>query len=258
MGGTFRIVAAFGGVLIDPNVTAVDVSVLANGAELFARELSGVGAGATFDGQQTLTPGDRLDFHLGQGANNTILNDSTAIDVRISLCPEILGQPGPAVACRAGSATFEIVNISCSMEYEWTASPCGLVFTSISDGLNEACGRRFTASGARTPILTITGPFDGEAWNQPLQVRCVVTSPCASVTSNPATLTVCVADTDDGSGAGTCDGGVDISDLLYYLLLFDGGDLDADLDDGSSTGTPDGGVDISDLLYFLLRFDQGC
>ncbi len=32
----------------------------------------------------------------------------------------------------------------------------------------------------------------------------------------------------------------------------------ADLDDGSGTGTPDGGVDISDLLYFLVRFDAGC
>ncbi len=68
----------------------------------------------------------------------------------------------------------------------------------------------------------------------------------------------CVADIDDGSGTGTPDGGVDISDLLYYLFLFDAGDLDADVDDGSSTGTPDGGVDISDLLYFLVRFDAGC
>ncbi len=69
---------------------------------------------------------------------------------------------------------------------------------------------------------------------------------------------VCVADVDDGSGNGTPDGGVDISDLLYFLTLFDAGGLGADVDDGSSTGTPDGGVDISDLLYFLARFDAGC
>ncbi len=68
----------------------------------------------------------------------------------------------------------------------------------------------------------------------------------------------CVADYDDGSGTGTPDGGVDISDLLYYLGLFDAGNLDADIDDGSGTGTSDGGVDISDLLYFLVRFDLGC
>jgi hypothetical protein len=32
----------------------------------------------------------------------------------------------------------------------------------------------------------------------------------------------------------------------------------ADLDNGSGTGTPDGGVDINDLLYFLVRFEGGC
>ncbi len=68
----------------------------------------------------------------------------------------------------------------------------------------------------------------------------------------------CVADVDNGSGTGTPDGGVDISDLLYYLTLFDAGNIAADLDNGSGTGTPDGGVDISDLLYFLVRFDLGC
>ena len=31
-----------------------------------------------------------------------------------------------------------------------------------------------------------------------------------------------------------------------------------DLDDGSGLGRPDGGVDISDLLFFLLRFEAGC
>ncbi len=68
----------------------------------------------------------------------------------------------------------------------------------------------------------------------------------------------CPADYDDGSGTGTIDNAVDISDLLYYLGLFDAGDLAADLDDGSGTGTKDGGVDISDLLYYLGRFDAGC
>lgn len=32
----------------------------------------------------------------------------------------------------------------------------------------------------------------------------------------------------------------------------------ADTDDGSGTGTPDGGVTIDDLLYYLLRFEGGC
>ncbi len=79
---------------------------------------------------------------------------------------------------------------------------------------------------------------------------------CAIGPTRPAFC--CIADVDDGGGSGTPDGAVDISDLLYFLALFDAGDSEADVDDGSSTGTPDGGVDISDLLYFLLRFDAGC
>gem|GEM_PF-2603280 len=32
----------------------------------------------------------------------------------------------------------------------------------------------------------------------------------------------------------------------------------ADLDNGTGAGTPDNGVDINDLLYFLLHFEEGC
>lgn len=68
----------------------------------------------------------------------------------------------------------------------------------------------------------------------------------------------CVADVDNGSGVGEPDGGVTIEDLLYYLVLFDAGSVQADVDDGSGTGRRDGGVTIEDLLYFMLRFDMGC
>ena len=74
----------------------------------------------------------------------------------------------------------------------------------------------------------------------------------------PAVLTICIADADDGSGTGVCDGGVTIDDLLFYLGLFEAGNIRADVDDGSGSGTPDGGVTIDDLLYFLARFEAGC
>lgn len=69
---------------------------------------------------------------------------------------------------------------------------------------------------------------------------------------------ICTADVDDGSGTGTPDDAVEISDLLYYLVLFEAGSPLADVDNGSGTGTRDGGVEISDLLYFLARFEVGC
>ncbi len=68
----------------------------------------------------------------------------------------------------------------------------------------------------------------------------------------------CPADLDDGSGAGTSDGGVDINDLLYFLTQYESGSVAADLDDGSGLGLSDGGVDINDLLYFLARYEAGC
>lgn len=70
-------------------------------------------------------------------------------------------------------------------------------------------------------------------------------------------LTVCVADTDDGSGTGACDGGVTIDDLLYYLNIFEKVSP-ADVDDGTGSGMPDGGVTIDDLLYYIFRFESGC
>ncbi|QQS08467.1 MAG: PQQ-dependent sugar dehydrogenase [Phycisphaerales bacterium] len=68
----------------------------------------------------------------------------------------------------------------------------------------------------------------------------------------------CPADVDDGSGTGTIDGAITIDDLLYYLGLFQLGDIAADLDDGTATNTHDGAVTIDDLLYYLQRFQDGC
>lgn len=68
----------------------------------------------------------------------------------------------------------------------------------------------------------------------------------------------CVADFDDGSATGTRDGGVTVDDLIYYLQLFEVGDVAADVDDGSGTGQRDLGVTIDDLVYFISRFEGGC
>jgi hypothetical protein len=81
-----------------------------------------------------------------------------------------------------------------------------------------------------------------------------LTTPGAETVCTPT----CPPDVDDGSGTGTPDGGLTIDDLIYYLTIFENGDLAADFDDGSGTGTPDGGVTIDDLLYYLTIFEAGC
>ncbi len=85
-----------------------------------------------------------------------------------------------------------------------------------------------------------------------------ISNACGTASGLEVFLGPCPADLDDGSATGTKDGGVDISDLLYFLALFDLGDLGADMDDGGGFGVRDQAVDISDLLFFLARFDEGC
>ena len=57
---------------------------------------------------------------------------------------------------------------------------------------------------------------------------------------------------------GLPDEGVTVDDLVYFLVLYTAGYVEADLDDGSGTGTPDNGVTIDDLLYFMTRYEGGC
>ena len=114
-------------------------------------------------------------------------------------------------------------------------------------------------SGATSSTLVITNAQSADAGNYTLVVNGTCgtgTSPAVVVVVNP--LPACVADVDNGSGTGTPDGGVTIDDLLYYLSIFNIGDVSADVDDGTGNGTPDGGITIDDLLYFLTRFNLGC
>ncbi len=168
---------------------------------------------------------------------------SNAATLTVNTGPSITSNPSNQSVPPGGTANYGVVaSGTAPLSYQWR-----------KDGSNLSDGGDI--SGATTPNLSIANadPSDEGAYDV------VVTNACGSATSTAADLGVqCPADIDDGSGTGTPDGSVDISDLLYFLALFDLGDLGADFDDGSGTGTQDGAVDISDLLYFLARFDLGC
>ncbi len=163
----------------------------------------------------------------------------------------------------------------------WTAvgqNPTGRVWTLAP--FNDGSGEKLYAGGTAAGLLRVFR-LEGNTWTTveggadaqviklfPHNNRLYMGGSFANVNGQPATRIVfrtscytpcpCVADTDDGSGTGQCDGGVTIDDLLYYLSIFEAGTLAADVDDGSFTGTPDGGVTIDDLLYYLFRFESGC
>lgn len=163
----------------------------------------------------------------------------------------------------------------------WSAvgqNPTGRIWTlaAFDDGGGEklyaggtptALGRVFRLEG--NTWTTVEGGADAQVIKLfPHANRLYMGGSFANVNAQPATRIVfrtscanpcpCLADTDDGSGTGQCDGGVTIDDLLYYLFIFEAGSIDADVDDGSGTGTLDGGVTIDDLLYYLQRFELGC
>ncbi len=157
--------------------------------------------------------------------------------------PSISTQPASLTIAPGATAVFGVGATSpAPISYQWRRDGGNLI---------DAGG----ISGATTDTLTIANAQCADSGT----IDVLVTNACGTQASAAASLVVkCPADFDDGSATGTPDCAVDIADLLYYLALFDLGDLASDLDDGSATGTPDGSVDIADLLYYLARFDGGC
>jgi hypothetical protein len=133
-----------------------------------------------------------------------------------------------------GSASTDNVGIT---NYQWNEG-----VTTLTQGAS-ATQNAALAVGSHTITLTV---FDSALLSSTDQMVVVI---------NPQP---CPANIDDGTGTGTPDGGIDISDLLYFLGQFEAGSSNADLDDGTGSGTPDNGVDISDLLFFLGHFEAGC
>jgi len=152
--------------------------------------------------------------------------------------PSISAHPAARTVCARSSASFTVATAGTGpLAYQWRRGSPPLP-------IPGATSATYTIPAA---TAAAAGLYD-----------CIVSNACGSITSIPALLTVCVADVDDGSGAGHCDGGVTVEDLLFYLVLFADGNVRADTDDGSATGTLDGGVTIEDLLYYLARFAAGC
>jgi hypothetical protein len=170
--------------------------------------------------------------------------------------PSITAHPQSASSCPSGASSFSVAvspSASGPLIYTWQWQPVlPGAFIDLTDGINVTPGGTVEVQGATSFPLVVHSHGTGGNF------RVQVTNACGSVTSNTATLTICIADTDDGTGSGVCDGGVGIEDLLYYLGVYDAGTSRADVDDGTGTGHPDGGVGIEDLLYYLERYDAGC
>lgn len=95
--------------------------------------------------------------------------------------------------------------------------------------------------GATTPTLILSG-ITGEHANWSYQ--CEVTSACGVAITEPALLSVCIADAN-------CSGDVSVQDIFTYLVRYFARDPAADVN-----GV--GGVSLQDLFDFLTSYFAGC
>ncbi len=178
----------------------------------------------------------------------------------------ITQQPSSQRTCPAGSSTVSVTAAgSGPLTYQWQfANPAG-AWINLVDGSNTYSGSRvLNASGSHTRALTCGTSGWGSGGATGVQLRCIVSNACGSVTSNPATLTIInpadIANTDGDPGF---DGALDNGDFTAFFMAFflDAGDparLIADIANTDGEIPSDGAVDNGDFTYFFVAFFGGC
>jgi len=189
----------------------------------------------------------QVQFSMAASLPTTSITRMDNFTIRRRACIEIDAQAQSYTACLRGRAGYTVDAIGLgTLQYQWHRVGVG----PMSDA-NQPTGSYVLGSTTRT--LSFINTMQADAGDY----QVVISTACGNLTSDTVHLGVCVADTRNGPSS-TCDGGVTIEDLLFYLSNLRFGYLEADVDDGSAIGRPDGGVGIEDLLYFLGRYSAGC
>lgn len=138
-------------------------------------------------------------------------------------------QAGDAVVCGTGAASV-VLSIGATgtgvLTYQWT-----------HDGVPIDAGVNPSAATADLQL-------DGVRWWDAGMYVCEVSNACGSATSDPAWVTVCVADVN-------CDTVVDLADFFGFFNDFDQSLPGADVDQS-------GEVDLGDFFAFFNAFDASC
>ena len=136
-------------------------------------------------------------------------------------CPTITTQPQSVQICLGGDVAFNIVaEGGGTLSYQWRLN-----------------GEPIT-EGGNGPTLEISNSVSDGIYD------CTVSNQCGSMTSQEATLTLCISDFN-------CDGGTDGSDVESFFIAWESGEALSDVN-------LDGGVDGADVEVFFLRWSQGC
>jgi len=160
--------------------------------------------------------------------------------------PTITTQPVSSNVCPNLPATFSITPAGTGpFTFQWRKN-----YVAIDTTTNPS-------ADTATLALANLQPSDSGVYD------CVVSSPCGSVTSIPATLSVslCPCGLSDIAGPGqanTPDRQLTADDIIVFLAYFFIGDQRADIAGPGQSTTPDGQFTADDIILFLNRFFAGC
>ncbi len=178
--------------------------------------------------------------------SGTASSSPVTVTVSDQCGPVFAAQPASFTTCSAGIGYFAVSATGAgTLNYEWQIENAPGVWSPLGDiPVDVSCesggGSLAFAVPANSPeVLVGVGTCAGS-----FNVRCVASDDCGATISDPATLTVCLADFN-------CDGGVDGADVETFFTSWETGDTTADLN-------ADGGVDGGDVEFFFTRWGGGC
>lgn len=145
--------------------------------------------------------------------------------------PVISDQPDSIGICPGGSPVLSVQAAGglcdSNFTYQWS-----------KDGAPLTDGGAF--SGALTSQLTVSNLSSNEEG----EYRCAITNTCGTTTSDAATLSVCIGDSD-------CDQDADSDDITTFFAAWEVGDGGGDAD-------LDGDTDSDDIIVFFASWEAGC
>ncbi len=148
-------------------------------------------------------------------------------------------QPAGQVGCITSGASFSVsVVASEPVSYQWQVKQYygPVIWNDLPNGQSELG----LVTGGNTPNLTI----QELVYRIPRSIRCVVTTSCGTVISEPAQLTLCRPDFN-------CDGQVEFIDYMDFVQAFSEGLTGADVN-------RDQVVDLFDYLDYVQFLLEAC
>ncbi|MBL8875846.1 MAG: PQQ-dependent sugar dehydrogenase [Phycisphaerae bacterium] len=175
---------------------------------------------------------------------------SNAGTLAVSPAASISAQPSDATSCPSGSATFSVgASGTGPLAYEWQIQTAPNTWTTLeSQPIALPCGG--TAQAGTPTDASTSISVAACAGVDSYLVRCVVSSGCAEIASDPATLNFCRADLN-------CDSTVEDADFTIFAEAYNLLDC---ADAGMPAGCPadlnnDDLVDDADFVIFVTAYD---